>query len=301
MSTEHELRATSEFLHREFGADKFDDPRYLRWCYETGPEGAAIQGIVDDDHGRLATYALVPQRWRNGDEVARLGITVDACVRSGAQRSGVFRALAADVFERSGNAGLEGTLTIANANSTPVFIEKLGMVAVGGLPVRATVPVRRGPDVTQVAADETALAAMAEDAQARTTTGWVRDWDIDSLRWRLASPVNDYVIHRAAELWCISTRSAFAHVPVAVVLSLIPRAGRRDVDAARVIGAVGRHHRAPMVIHAGRHADVRIPGVAVPRRLLPSPLNLLVRGFGERPTESLRDVTIYEFLDTDHY
>ncbi len=299
MSRDH--RATAGFLFREFHAEKFANDEYLQWYYESNPDGRAICGVRDDHEGRLATYALVPQAWRRGDEQALLGITVDACVRRGAQRAGVFRELAREVFDASHAAGVSGTLTIANSNSTPAFVEKLGLRFLGGLPVTAVVPLVAARTVTNVPLDESTIAAMAADCAARTTPGWIHDWTIESLRWRLASPVRDYTIHRSDDLWCISARSSIGPIPVAVVVALIPRNGRRDLTGGAIISAACRHHRAPLGIHAGRNVDVRVRGVPLPRRLLPSPLNLLALGFGDRPTESITDVGVYEFLDTDHY
>ena len=301
MTKSRDHRATAAFLLREFGADKFADPAYLSWYYDANPDGQAICGERDDDSGRLASYALVPQRWRRGDERALLGITVDACVRAGAQRGGVFRALALEVFDTSLAAGVEGTLTIANANSTPAFVEKLGLRFLGGLPVTAVAPLARPRGVTRVAVDESAIVDLAADCSARTTPGWVHDWTADSLRWRFASPIREYVVHRSDQVWCVSTKSGIGRIPAAVVVALVPRSGRRDVSAGAVIAAACRHHRAPIAIHAGVNRDVRVRGVPVPRRLLPSPLNLLALGFGDRATNSITDVGVYEFLDTDHY
>jgi hypothetical protein len=296
-----DLRATAAFLLREFGADKFADADYLHWYYDANPDGPAVCGVRDDEEGRLASYALVPQKWRRGDERALLGITVDACVRTGAQRAGVFRSLAREVFDGALAAGVSGTLTIANANSTPAFVEKLGLEHLGGLPVSAVVPASRIRDVTHVAVDESTIARLATDCAARTTPGWVHDWTVESLRWRLANPIREYTVHHSDDVWCVSVRSGVGPVPAVVVVALVPRDGRRGVAAGSVISAACRHHRAPIAIHAGINRDVRVRGIRLPRRLLPSPLNLLALGFGERPTDSIVDVGVYEFLDTDHY
>jgi hypothetical protein len=292
---------TAAFLHREFGAIKFANTDYLSWFYDLSPEGVAVCGTRDDVHGRLATYSLVPQWWRNGSERVRLGITVDACVRAGAQRSGVFTQLATEVFEESASLVVEGTLTIANANSTPAFVDKLGLVALGPLPVRAVAAAGASRGVDRLDVDDASLAALAADCAARTTIGWVHDWNEEALRWRLASPVGAYALHRDERAWCVSTRSSVGGVPVAVILALIPRRGQRGVNARAVVTKACRHHRAVVAIHAGRNADVVVRGLPVPRRFLPSPLNLLARGFGARATDTLIDVATYEFLDTDHY
>lgn len=292
---------TATFLHHEFGAAKFADARYLSWYYDESPEGAAVCGNRDDEHGRLATYALVPQWWRRDGERARLGITVDACVRAGAQRSGVFTDLAGEVFANAEHEGVAGTLTIANANSTPAFVNKLGFDALAPLPVRVTTTL--GPTGTSrlVAPDTDALDALAADYATVPANGWIHDWTSAALQWRLANPSREYALHRNDDVWCLSTRDSVAGLGVAVVLALVPRGGRAGVDPRPVINAAGRHHRARLALHAGRNAAVEIPGFTVPRRLLPSPLNLLTRGFGSRTNASLAAVATYEFIDTDHY
>ncbi len=293
--------ATASFLHHEFASQKFADVRYLNWFYDNSPNGAAINGTEDDDHGRLANYSLVPQRWRNGTTTAQLGITVDACVRAGAQRGGVFSGLAERVFAESFEVGIEGTLTIANANSTPAFVNKLGFSKLNSLPVVLIPAFRLTLGVAHVDIDDVSIDALASDCAKRTSVGWIHDWDAAALRWRLASPANDYVLHRDNDVWCVSTRSTFARWPIAVILALVPREGRRALSAAAVIARACRHHRAPLAIHAGINSDVIVRGLPIPRPFLPSPLNLLVRGFGSRTNASLTDVGTYEFLDTDHF
>jgi len=306
VTTERELETTSAFLLREFGAAKFADPAYLSWYYEANPDGAAVWGTRDDDLGRLATYALVRQQWRRGPgpetvERAALGITVNACVRRDAQRGGVFTALATEVFDAAAAGGVEGTLTIANANSTPAFVEKLGFVAIGSLPVRAVLPVARAASAQRVDVDDSSIHDLARDCEARGAPGWVHDWSFDRLRWRLANPAGEYELHRGRRVWCVSTRQRFGGIPIAVILALVPRHGATGVAADTAVAAACRQYRAPLAIYAGRNADVSLRGLPVPRRLLPAPLNLLARGFGGRTTTSLCDVATYEFLDTDHF
>jgi hypothetical protein len=300
VATDAELAGTSAFLRREFAAAKFANPEYLRWYYTANPDGEAVARCRDDERGPLATYALVPQRWRRGDTRALLGITVNACVRRDAQRHGVFTDLANEVFGAASAAGVEGTLTIANANSTPAFIDRLDFTPVAPLPVRALRPVGAARGVEWPAIDDAVLRSLAGDCAARHVDGWVHDWTFESLRWRLANPAAEYRICRDDRVWCVSTVQRVARLRLAVVLALVPRPGASRPPAGAVVAATCRSWRAAGAVYAGRNPLVRVRGLPLPRRVLPSPLNLLARGF-TRPTPTLTDVAVYEFLDTDHY
>ena len=68
-----------------------------------------------------------------------------------------------------------------------------------------------------------------------------------------------------------------------------------------MIAAACRHHRAPGAAYAGFNARVRVPGVRLPVRLRPVPLNLLYKSLSDDVPEATFELDTYEFLDMDAY
>ncbi len=144
---------------------------------------------------------------------------------------------------------------------------------------------------------------MAESLAAAPAASWTNAWPADVLRWRLAAPnCGPFTVHVSPTLVAISTRAQLQGVPLAVLLKLGVRDGQPGpISGAPVITAACRYHRAPLAIYAGFNRHVRVRGVRPPRRLQPSPLNLIYRSLStEAPKESFR-LDTFEFLDMDAY
>jgi hypothetical protein len=110
------------------------------------------------------------------------------------------------------------------------------------------------------------------------------------------------VVHVSAEVVAVSTRAKLGRLPVAVVLKVLPRHRARPVvSGAGAVAAACRYHRAPVAVYAGFNRSVHLRGVSPPRRLQPSPLNLIYRSLShEAPKETFR-LDTFEFLDMDAY
>lgn len=301
-----DLERSAALLAAELPSARYHDPRYLRWLYDENPLGPAVRGSLDDSTGRLAHYALVPQEWAGAAGLLRLAISLNAVVASRAQRGGRFTALARDLFARAPQQGIVGTLTVANANSTPAFLRRLGLRMVRPLSVTAIPAFPHRAQVHSTPIDPGTLAgprivALAEEIAAVPVARLAQRWTVAQLRWRLANPIARYVLHESEDLLAISTVERAFGIRAAVLLKLWPRAGRSAVSARPIVAAACRHHRAPYSVHAGFNAHVRMPGVAVPRRLLPSPLNLLAGAFDASVEIDALVPDTYEFFDADHY
>ena len=68
-----------------------------------------------------------------------------------------------------------------------------------------------------------------------------------------------------------------------------------------MIGAACRFHRAPYAVYAGFNAHVRVRGIQPPRRLQPSPLNLILRSLSDDVDQETLALDTFEFLDMDAY
>ena len=304
-----ELRRDTELLDAELPDPRFRDVSYLRWLYHENPHGEAFTRSVDDDGRRVAHYGLIPQVYRDARGTAPFVFSLNAVTRSGTQRKGHFTTIARELYERAAGEGVRMVVGVSNENSTPPVVEKLGWRLYCPLPVRvvprpARVPVGwRSSDVDE--------AYLASDQFAHDTAGldrhpaseWTNCYTTEYLRWRLSSPNGPgFTVHVGPDLVAVSTRSQAGPVPMAVLLKVLPRAGTSGVRrAGPVVGQVCRHHAAPACVYAGWNRCVRVRGMKPPRRLLPSPLNLIVKSLDVALDQDRFVLDTFEFLDMDAY
>jgi hypothetical protein len=280
--TSDDRAATAALLRAAHpGDDRFADTAWLDWLYDDNPVGTAFERSRDLEGERIGHVAVLPQRWRQGDRRTILLCTVNAATAPSSGRM-VFAGLIARVAADAAETSMTGYGVTNDASSIPA-LARLHARLIG--PLRVVVAVPSPPKgVQSLAVDETtlddeAIATMVADAAERVASDWSQDWSVETLRWRLSAPRTRYALHWTDDVIAVSVRTTVRHVPVGVLLKLLPRRG--PVPAAvtrRVVGAVHRHHRVPAVIYAGFNGLAPVSGIRVPGRLRPGPLNLVVIG-----------------------
>jgi GNAT superfamily N-acetyltransferase len=251
------------------------DAAYLQWLYAANPAGDA-HGVEAWDGERLAAhYACIPAPVVLGGAPVRALLSLNTATDPDYQGRGLFVRLAEATYAQAADAGIACVFGVANAQSTPGFLRKLGFTLVGPLECRVGFGRLRGVD----------LIRAHEQAAFR------REWDATALAWRAANPARPL---RASTLpgggtaWVADTGRAgmlaWAELP------LPPPADSRTAPwRPRVfLGAM------PTV--AGRLRG----DVSVPMRLRPSPLNLIVRDLRGFAAPS-RDDVFFSFLDFDAF
>lgn len=301
--------AATELLHAELPDSRFVDDAYLRWLYDDNPLGTVIERNVDDERGlRIAHYGLVPQVYLGPEGPVRCMFSLNAVTRSGHQRGGHFRRIGLEIYDEASVAGYRFVVGVSNDKSVGAVVKYMGWRHWGPLPVRICAPVRRwGSDVEHHIVDAAflegpALERLAAGLDLAPPRGYTNQWSLEYLRWRLARPHARYTVHVSADLVAVSTLDRRFGVQAAVILKLLPRTqSAKPISASPMIGAVCRHHRAPVAAYAGVNADVRVRGVAPPRRLQPSPLHLIIRHLDPTVDQDEIELRSFEFLDGDAY
>jgi len=258
------------------GTTKFGSA-FLTWLYKDNPDGEAI-GFDAFDGDRLAAhYACIPARVRVHGMPVRALLSLNTATHPDYQGKGFFTKLADMTYRAAADLGFHCVYGVANSNSTPGFVRKLGFQLVQ--PLDAMVGVGRlGIDFSRVAHD----------------AAFERVWTPESLGWRCANPVNP--VHR--RFWndrlCLQARasgrliSAYAELPATV------EAGTGGNGSLR----------APLRLFLGL-----VPGAAcdfaayahIPQRLRPSPLNLIYRPLGADGARLEPGQIQFTFLDFDAY
>jgi hypothetical protein len=303
--------ATSRLLVDHLDPARFGHPGYLGWFYRDNPRGEVIDENEDDEDGnRIAHYAVIPTRYRTPAGTTPFIFSSNVATSPTVRRGGLFRTMAERMYERARATGAPGMVGVGNDNSTIVVVERFGWRALGPLPVRVSIPMPgHGRTVESRPVDAKLLTTPWFDAAATgldwvPVSDWVQSWTLDFLRWRLSRPDGGYVIHVTPDALAVSVLAhARFRIRCAVLLKVFPRPGAHlPLSAGPMVAAACRFHRAPLCVYAGFNAHVHLRGVRSPRRLQPSPLNLVFKSLDEEraPSRTFR-LDTFEFLDMDAY
>jgi hypothetical protein len=297
--------ATAALLEATFPGAGAGDPAYLRWLYDDSPFGPVVEINLDDDQGRAGHYAIVPVELAVDGAARPAALSLNTAVHERARGGGVFTRLATDTYTLAAARGVEVVVGVANANSTPGFVRRLGFTLVTPLPATVLAPLpgggRRG-GVRTVAAtapgalDRPDLDALLAPPPGGLTTRWTRE----RLAWRLARPGKAYMAHHAPGALAVSALDRRGPARVAVLLAVFAGADVAPGTARALVRAACAAHRAPLALHAGVNARLALRGLPLPARLKPSPLNFIYRDL-VREDAPAPAIARWELLDFDAY
>lgn len=290
-----------------------DDNAYLRWSYRENPLGPSWERyhyIETPGGGRpllVAHYVISARRFRGpGGRRCEGALSQHSVTRSGYQRSGHFTRLGLETYAEAAAAGRDFVVLAANAMSTPAFTKYMGYRMVGPLPVRVIPPIGRGrrdlshAQVSPSWLEGGGLDDLAAAVDRHPVAAWSTDWTAETLRWRLTCPFARYWVHANDDLALVTTRIIHKKLPITVVLKTFPlRSG--PVSATGAIRSITRWHRSAFAVYVGFNPAVTVRGIKPPRRLQPSPLNLMVRSLNPTVDNTEIDFDAFELFDMDAY
>ena len=269
--TDAQLRAYGALLSKVFGeAPKFT-PEALAWRYRDNPDGQVVGFDAWDGERLVAHYLTCPTTARIGGQSVRGLLSLNTATDPDYAGQGLFTRLAQATYEAGAAAAHGFVMGVANANSTPGFLKKLGFQLVA--PLEAGVLLRR-PSRFE-----------SDDADFRI------DWTPRRLAWRLANPASRYGVRDRAGLTVVS---APTHLPLVRCVGFVSEGLTEPGGAAGL---------ASLFIGLEPRLDLEGLGfLRLPQRLRPSPLNLIYRRLGDPAPEALdANRTAIGFLDFDPY
>lgn len=288
------LSSTGALLREVFPGSRVGGDAYLRWLYSDNPAGPVVETNLDDDVGRGGHYAVVPVPLSIAGESVPAALSLNTAVHERARGGGVFTRLAEDTYTLAAERGCKAIIGVANANSTPGFLKRLGFSLLGPLPVQVVAPLP-GPSrlIRTGLPDDARLSAMLANS------GSAPVWTPERLRWRLASPGARYAVHDGGDWLAVTTADRERAANVAVILAVLSQRKLGTAESAALVRRACRVHRAPVALHAGFNDHLALPALPLPDRFRPSPLNLIFRWLDrETPAPAF---TRFEFLDFDAY
>jgi GNAT superfamily N-acetyltransferase len=251
---------------------------YLRWLYQSNPDGVVV-GFDAIEGDRLAGhYACIPVSMDVAGKRTRGLLSLNTATHPDFQGQGLFTKLAAKTYEYAAEKGFSGVYGIANANSTPGFIRKLGFSLIS--PLEARIGVGR--------------PASVDWSRAAERTQFSRVWSDKSLAWRCANPVNAVSLARSTPDG-IELRAATDKPFISAWATLPPGPSRANA---------GSRSGRPVTLFLGLlpegahrfHASAPIPD-----RFRPSPLNFIYRSLEAGGVVPEQGTVMCSFVDFDAY
>lgn len=264
------LSAYARMLDLVFGEVEKFTPEGLFWRYQDNPAGTVVGADAWAGETLAAHYVTCPTAMTLEGAPARGLLSLNTATHPDYQGRGLFPQLAETTYAAGAEAGFDFVFGVANANSTPGFVRKLGFqlvapLAAGVLPAP---PRKFTPAPVQLAGD----------------------WSPAALTWRLDNPTGRY---RTAKWGDLSAVWARTHLPVTDCLALLSANLPDQGPSPRPSLYIGLDPRLTL------ERQLFLP---VPQGLRPSPLNLIYRPLSPRAPARLnpREVAI-SFLDFDPY
>lgn len=246
------------------GTDKFSE-RFLTWQYAENPAGTVVGFDALAPDGTLAAhYVTIPVEYqRNGQPVKGL-LSLNTATHPDHQGKGLFTKLASATYEAAAAAGYGFVIGVANQNSTPGFLKKLGFSLIAPLDVQIGRGTVRYPSAAP------GFSSVFSEALAA---------------WRVACPAGQYF--RDGDRLYSKTDRGF----IQAILSQRPELARVATPGSSLVQMwIGHAPGARFGMLYGR----------LPEKLKPSPLNLIYRDLqGGTPPQA--DEIRFELIDFDAY
>lgn len=266
-----QIEAYQKLLCTVFGPQRKFAADSLRWRYESNPSGPVL-GMDAWDGDRLAAhYATAPcEAIVDGRPMKGL-LSLNTATHPDYQGRGLFTGLAEATYGAAASTGYGFVIGVANANSTPGFVRKLGFQLVRRL--------------------EAGLLVQSPRRFRAAPVQFHGDWREELIGWRLANPAARYIAAQHGDLMGVWARTHLPLVNCAAFLEAgahVPFARRGPLGATLFIGLEPR---------------LRLAGILpLPERLRPSPLNLIWRPLAtDAPAALDPAATAFNFLDFDPY
>jgi GNAT superfamily N-acetyltransferase len=255
------------------GTSKFNLP-YLQWLYQANPDGQVIGFDAWADGELAAHYACIPTRVLVGQQVVTALLSLNTATHPNHQGKGLFTQLAQQTYERGAQMGVDCVYGVANANSTPGFVRKLGFQHAGALDAKV------------------GLGAPSLRFGNDGDVSFKRVWSDAALAWRCQNPANRIQMHARSntiELTAPALGGSACNASAELPLRSVPFAGGLVSPARLFIGRVPQAWgMSPMYVN-------------IPERFRPSPLNLIYRSLSSRVANIDPASVLLSFLDFDAY
>jgi GNAT superfamily N-acetyltransferase len=280
--TDAELAALAELFRVVWPNQRHLDHTYLDWLYRQNPAGPAIGANAWHEDAVVGHYAVIPlTACLRGHRVTG-ALSLNTAVHPSLQGQGLFTRLAEQSYRDAAERGIDHVIGVANANSTPGFVRRLGFQFVGALDAKISVTT---PQLHPASATE-------------TPADWARVWSEADYAWRLTNPHGRYrwtPIHGGVAWWADTARFG-----IRALMDEVYAAPYRDLVVTKLTRAKFTPLKLYIGLQPGR-VDASMHGVEVPRPFRSSPLNLIFRSLQDSAARIQKECVRISLLDFDAY
>ncbi len=275
-TTYQDLIRYQSLFDETFGPQPKFHPEALNWLYVNNPAGSVIGFDAFDQDLLVAHYVCVPVKISHNGRLERGLLSLNTATRASHQGKGLFVKLAEATYQRASLEGFNCVIGVANANSTPGFLRKLGFSLVAPLQARIE------------------IGAPAYDPhEAHKLASFFRVWDAVSLKWRSENPANK-LRYYAGNNSLTAVGNAFGPF-LSVQTSLPLPKGFNHFD---------RGIASPFRVSLGLVPEGCVQGLLnfdIPFFLRPSPLNFIFKDLSGEGRLIDKGKVFFSFLDFDAY
>lgn len=247
--------------------------QYLAWQYAQNPNGDAVGVNAIAGDGLLAAhYVCQPLTAMVCGTEHRGLLSFNTATHPEHQGKGLFTQLANRTYDLAAKLGYSFVIGVANANSTPGFVRKLGFDLICRLDAKIGIGT---PDPVSVG----------------RSVVFERLWTNDTLAWRLRNPAGRYAVRK-------DTIYAATGTPLIKALLMRSTVVR---DAEPVASPLVR---GPVTLWIGRDPALSWRNklfIEIPERLRPSPLNLIFKDLTGQFRNMQPDEVRFWPIDFDAY
>lgn len=254
------------------------DETYLAWLYAGNPAGDVVGMDAWSDGLLAAHYVCVPAQACIAGAPARVLLSLNTATHPDFQGKGLFTRLAEQTYAMGAERGFAAVYGVANANSTPGFVRKLGFTLL--TPLDARIGLGR-------------IDRMGPGAQLQHSM-FHRSWDAAGLRWRCANPARPYRIHGLGADG-LAASAATGKPGIRAWAELPPVAG---VAGAEPFPLAPRLH---LGLRPRAHGRRGLAWADIPARFRSSPLNLIFRRLQDTVIMPDRQSIYFGVLDFDAF
>lgn len=254
---------------------------YLEWLYKCNPCGKAIGFDAWDEDKLVAHYVVAPAIVRIDGSNMRALLSLNTATHPLYQGRGLFIKLAERTYASAADQGYQAVFGVANLNSTPGFVRKLGFQLVEPLEAK----IGLGP----LGID---FERLAEQAQFHTY------WTKESLQWRCENPNNPVALRQKDERLQLYVPAIGVGLP----------AYAEEAVQKGIKFEYSKHVRQPLLSPVRLYLGLSPAGckrtysyVDIPKRFRPSPLNFIYKTLGVAPQKLNSGQVSFSFLDFDAY
>ena len=304
------IKKINDLLFEVFDNKRFIKIDYLKWLYRSSPEGKEISSEHIEKGRFRGHFCTLPQIFENDKNKKHLlfGHILNIAVADDMRGRGIFITLAKKCIKENIRKGTDALWGVANANTTHGYVAYLKFKLICGLPVKIglAMPISK---TNTYNIDKKFLKSKFYNNQIDNFTfynssdGFKRKWDYKLLNFRLSSPIGNYffTINQGGIL--ISTFDEIGPMKIMIILKIFSKEKKMNSTYRNnLIRSACKKCSTIFYLYTGFNKSVDILGVPLPRKILPSPLNLIYRPLSKSsPPKNKMNFHSIEFLDFDAY